>query len=112
MDLIEMIGNINKEIREGNPIQRSGVDEIFYDFKSFVQKCKFEIVQKGDINEHRWYGLQDVVYNLTYLDDSIYVQNTVITQVYSEQSSFEDIYHNYKEFLIVHPKEVTTIIYE
>lgn len=115
--LNEMIEAINKEILDYKSVQMEGYDDIFDQFIEFIPDCSVRVVWKGEIDEHRWYGLQEIVWEIKksrgeYLDEIIYVKNNVVTQSYSEAQSIYDIYHNFKEFKIVKPKEVTTIIYE
>ncbi|MFW5891638.1 MAG: hypothetical protein ACOCUI_05415 [bacterium] len=120
MDLKMIIKKANNFIKEHKPIQKNWYDEIFIDFEDiFPNNMTVDIVYESDIDKRRWYELRDVVFRLELNDEQNfgvveyeYVKTTLITQLYSEMASISDIYHEYPEFKIVQPREITTIIYE
>lgn len=110
--LKQMINEANEYIKKENPIQLYWDEDIFCDFGQFEDFDEINIVHKGEIDEHRWYGFQDVVFKLKIGDDIEYVRTNIVTQSYSETQGLDDICSSYGEFEIVHPKTVQAIVYE
>ena len=108
----QMVEAANEYIEKEKPIQLHWFEEIFCDFDQFKTFEKTEIVYEGKIDEHRWFGFQDIVFKLKIGDDVEYVKINIVTQSYSEMQGIEDISSGYEKFKIVHPKTVETIIYE
>jgi hypothetical protein len=109
-----MIHAANEFIKETQPTQGEWGEEFVFDFpcETIDENVEVSQVWESKVDEHRWYGLQDLVFKLEYDGEVEYVKTTLVTQSYSEMQSLGDIYHSYPMFKIVHPKEVTTIIYE
>jgi hypothetical protein len=109
-----MINAANEFITEASPTQRKWFEEFIFDFPCEVIDENVEVIQvwQSTVDEHRWYGLQDLVFKLEFEGEIAYIKNTFVTQSYSEMQSLDDICHYYPRFKIVHPKEVTTVIYE
>jgi hypothetical protein len=108
----QMIEETNKYIQYKQPIQNEWYEEVIFDFETIHEDVECKIVWESKVDEHRWYGLQDVVIELKHGDDVEFIKTTLVTQSYSESQSLSDIYHSYPEFKIVHPKKVETIVYE
>ena len=108
----QMINEANEYIKQEKPIQLYWWEDIFCEFEQFEDFDEINIVYKSEIDEHRWYGFQDVVFELKLGDDIEYVETELVTQSYSESQGLRDICNSYNEFKIVHPKTVQTIIYE
>lgn len=115
MKIKDCIDKINDYIEKERPIQEYWDEEFFYQFKDIcplLVEATITPVHYSHVNEHRWYGLQDIVYKIEYNGDMEYVKVEAVTQSYSELQDLTDIYHVHSIFQIVHPKEVKTIIYE
>jgi hypothetical protein len=114
MNLKEIIEKANQWIKENNPTQGNWDEEFIFDFPIEILPENMEITKKYEskVDEHRWYGLQDIVFEFKLNEEIEYVKTTLVTQSYSEMQSLGDIYHCYPLFKIVKPKVVETIIYE
>ena len=114
MTLKDRIELLNKFIDENNPTQSEWGKDIIFDFSYdiFPEDTEIKIVYESKVDEHRWYGLQDMVFKLLYNDEIEYVKTTLVTQSYSATQSFGDINHKYSKFKIVYPKIIETTIYE
>ena len=110
--LKQMIIEANIYIALEQPIQLQWGKNIFSDFREYIEVCEVEIVQKSDVDKHRWYGTQEVVFKLKNGDDVEFVSTRIVTQSYSEAQELNDIYWEYQEFEIVKPRKVITTIYD
>ena len=114
MKLERIIKELNKHIKEKQPIQKASYGEWYCDFTTdlFPENVNVKEVQFSTIDEHRWCGFQDVVFELTLDDEVLFVELNLITQSYSEMQSLKDIYHAYKRIDRVYPSEKTITVYK
>lgn len=92
MTVEKLINSIN----ELKLVQNKYWDEMDWpdEIQNILDNC--EVVEGGlDVDKHRWYELSTTVYKTK--DDEIFgIQ--YITQLYSESSSYDDIYHYINAF--------------
>ena len=115
MNAAELIGKVNAYIRTEKPKQVSIGQCWLDDFMEVLpeaREAKTKVVAKGEIDEHRWYGCQSLVFKVTLGDSEVFVKTFLVTQSYSEQQSISDIEWEYPQFTIVRPKQVETTVYE
>ena len=119
MKLRELFEKINEEIAsEQGVIQKEWFDEFLYqfdEFNEFLNENKetiIESVEKSEVDEHRWYGTQFIVFKISNGDDVVYIGVRLVTQSYSEMQSIEDVYWGVNELKFMKPKTITTTIYE
>lgn len=111
--LLNMIEQINQYISDNKSHQQEWYDDIFYQFNELcLDDIKVKIVQKSEIDEHRWYGTQELVFEIKLEDEVVYVKNRLVTQSYSEMQCLGDICWSLGKFKIVHPVEKTITVYE
>lgn len=115
MSVKDIINQFNKVIEEKSLHQGNWHDEFIYDFEDYIDypdELKATQMWESKVDEHRWFGLQEIVFELSLGEDIEYVKVNLVTQSYSEMQSLGDIYHTYSPLKIVYPKEVKTIVYE
>lgn len=119
MLLKELFEGINKEIsKEKHEVtQTEWYDEFLYQFEDFADfadnnKVNIKEVEKSEVDEHRWYGTQFIVWEIECNDEKVYIGARVVTQSYSEMQSIRDIDWRVNKLTFMQPKEVTTTIYE
>jgi hypothetical protein len=114
MNLIERIEATNRFIEDKKPTQSNWGEDIIFDFDYDLlpEATTIKTVYESEVDEHGWYGLQDIVFKLCLDDDVEYVKTTLATRSYSEYRGLGDINHRYPKFKIVHPKTIETVVYE
>lgn len=124
--LLEMIKAINERIQKGDVTQEVFEDDIFDQFEETLKDVRVEVVQKSDVDEHRWFGTQEIVFKLSITpsvqldeflygemeDEVLYVETCLVTQIYSEEMGIEDVCWSFNEFRIVYPKEKIVTVFE
>jgi hypothetical protein len=116
--LKKLFENIKEEISKQNGIyQTEWYSEFLYQFDEFVNfvdnnNVKVKEVYKSEVDEHRWYGTQFIVWEIKHKDEIIYIGARVVTQSYSEMQSIKDICWSIDKLSFMKPKEITTIVYE
>lgn len=108
----EFINIVNEYIKDKEPVQSRYYEEWLCDFNIDHDNISYEIVWQGDTDEHRWYELSDIVFKITGRGGYMFAKTTLLTKTYSESQPIKDCYHEYQEFKIVNPVEITTVVYE
>jgi len=83
-----------------------------FDYEMMPDSLMMKVVQYGEVDKHRHYELQELVFKLELYDDVEYVKTKLVTQIYSESGTLGDVNHLYPNFEIVYLKEVITVIYD
>ena len=103
MKNIKDIKNLNKEAE--NTVQKVWYEEVTADFECFKNYPEFTLKVRDKINrdKHRWYGLEFVVYELKNgkTEETSFIGVYIVTELYSEGMSIEDVYLTYGGFVLL-----------
>lgn len=105
------IASLNGKIQKNHPDDLLDDDEIATICENIGLNLKYHC-ETNDACEHRWYEENSVVYNVIDKNNQSigFIESSMVTKLYSEHSSWEDIYH-ILDFCIVEPyTETITVI--
>lgn len=98
-----MIQELIEKLNSEKIHQTTGWDEQ-EDLYNFLED--WEAVKYGlDVDKHRWYELCTTVFK--HKEQDLYLGMTSINDVFSENMSYEDVYHHY-EFFEMEPMQIIT----
>lgn len=99
MNVVDLVEKLNKE----EILQTDCLEEMGFPF--FDDECSWDWVASDlDVEKHRWYETAISVF-ISDTDDCIGIRH--VTHLYNENSSFDDVCHILK-FYVMKPKTITT----
>lgn len=107
----ELIKILNSEIQQNSAEDYPQSKEMENKLQAIGYEIKYLCTQ-GEEDRHRWYSTREYVFEVIKNGVKVgFVKSRMIDNVFSEESSIEDIYLN-PVFKECKPKEIIKIIYE